>query len=47
MQEIKSVPMPAPSPEEVPACEAYFVHTEIPRRALQKLPEENTLIDLA
>lgn len=47
MQEIKSVPMPAPSQEEVPACEDYFVHTEVTRRALQKLPEENTLIDLA
>ena len=33
--------------EEAPACETYCVHTDVTRRALRKLPEENLLFDLA
>ena len=33
--------------EYAPACEEHCVHTEITRRALQKLPAEDLLFDLA
>lgn len=33
--------------EDAPACEEHCVHTEITRRALQKLPAEDLLLDLA
>ena len=39
--------LPPVGGEDAPACETFCVHDEITRRALQKLPEENLLFDLA
>ena len=38
---------PIPAAEDVPKCEAYCVHDEVTRRALNKLPAEDQLFDLA
>lgn len=33
--------------EDAPACEEHCVHAEVTRRALEKLPAEDLLLDLA
>ena len=45
MQE--KVPLSCIGTADAPACEEHVVHTEITRRALEKLPAEDLLLDLA